>query len=75
LVIKTIKMKEQTLIEMKNKIDALIRVVQGIMDEQRNLTTLAAGTFETLKLMPDYEEAVAKLVERAKEKEGGSNVE
>ena len=67
-------MKEQTLIEMKNKIDALIRVVQGIMDEQRNLTTLAAGTFETLKLMPDYEEAVAKLVERAKEKEGGSNV-
>ena len=75
MVIKTIKMKEQTLIEMKNKIDALIRVVQGIMDEQRNLTTLAAGTFETLKLMPDYEEAVAKLVERAKEKEGGSNVE
>jgi hypothetical protein len=68
-------MKEQTLIEMKNKIDALIRVVQGIMDEQRNLTTLAAGTFETLKLMPDYEEAVAKLVEIAKEKEGGSNVE
>ena len=68
-------MKEQTLIEMKNKIDALIRVVQGIMDGQRNLTTLAAGTFETLKLMPDYEEAVAKLVEIAKEKEGGCNVE
>jgi hypothetical protein len=68
-------MKEQTLIEMKNKIDALIRVVQGIMDEQRNLTMLAAGTFETLKLMPNYEEAVAKVVEKTKQKEGGTNVE
>jgi hypothetical protein len=68
-------MKEQTLVEMKNKIDALIRVVQGIMDEQRNLTTLAAGTFETLKLMPGYEEAIAKVVEKTKEKEGGLNVE
>jgi hypothetical protein len=68
-------MKEQTLVEMKNKIDALIRVVQGIMDEQQHLTSLAVGTLSTIKLMPGYEEAIKELTEKAKEKEGGLDVE
>ena len=55
-------MKEQTLVEMKNKIEALIRVLQQVADEQRHLTTLAAGMFETIKLMPGYEEAISKLI-------------
>ena len=61
-------MKEQTLVEMKNKVDAIIRVLQQVMDEQQHLTTLAAGTLETVKLMPGYEEAIKTLTEKAKEK-------
>lgn len=60
-------MKEQSLIEMKNKLDAVIRVLQQVMDEQTHLRTLSAGTFETIKLLPGYDEAIATLTERAKE--------
>jgi len=60
-------MKEQTLIEMKNKVDALIRVLQQVMDEQQHLTALAAGTMQTIKLMPGYNEAIKQMTERAKE--------
>lgn len=61
-------MKEQTLVEMKNKLDAVIRVLQQLMNEQQHLTTLAAGTLETVKLMPGYEEAIKTLTDKAKEK-------
>jgi hypothetical protein len=60
-------MKEQTLVEMKNKVDALIRVLQQVMNEQQHLTTLAAGTLETVKLMPGYDDAIKAMTERAKE--------
>jgi predicted component of type VI protein secretion system len=60
-------MKEQTLVEMKNKVDALIRVLQQVMEEQKHLTVLAAGTLETLKLMPGYDDAIKAMTERAKE--------
>jgi hypothetical protein len=60
-------MKEQSLIEMKNKVEAIVRVLQQVIQEQQHLTTLAAGTLETIKLMPDYDEAIQKLTERAKE--------
>ena len=59
-------MKEQTLVEMKNKLDAVIRVLQQIMDDQQHLRTLAAGTFETVKLLPGYDEAIKSLTEKAK---------
>jgi hypothetical protein len=60
-------MKEQSLIEMKNKLEAVIRVLQQIMNEQQHITTLAAGTLEAVKLMPGYDEAIQKLTEKAKE--------
>jgi hypothetical protein len=60
-------MKEQTLVEMKNKVDALIRVLQQVMNEQQHLTTLAAGTLETVKLMPGYADAIKAMTDRAKE--------
>jgi peptidyl-tRNA hydrolase len=69
-------MKEQTLVEMKNKVEALVRVLQQIMHEQQHLTTLASGTFETIKLMPGYDEAIKKMTERAmEEKEKQLDVE
>jgi hypothetical protein len=60
-------MKEQTLVEMKNKLDAVIRVLQQVMNEQQHITTLAAGTLEAVKLMPGYDEAIKTLTEKAKE--------
>jgi len=60
-------MKEQSLVEMKNKVDALIRVLQQVMEEQKHLTVLAAGTLETVKLMPGYDDAIKAMTGRAKE--------
>jgi len=60
-------MKEQSLIEMKNKLEALVRVLQQVITEQQHLTTLAAGLLETVKLMPGYDDAIKVMTEKAKE--------
>jgi len=52
---------------MKNKLDAVINVLQRIIEEQQHLTTLSAGTLEAVKLMPGYDDAIKALTERAKE--------
>ena len=54
-------MKEQTLLEMKNKVEALTRVIQHIMTEMNQMRELAVGTLETVKLLPGYEEALDQL--------------
>ena len=59
-------MKEQTLLEMKNKIEAMARVMQQFIYEQDNLRTLSVGTLETVKLLPGYEDAIKEMTERAK---------
>jgi len=43
------------------KSQALIQVVQRILDENAYLKDLAVGTLETVKLMPDYEKAIEGL--------------
>ena len=63
-------MKEQTLLEMKNKVEALTRVLQQLITENTHLRELGVGTLETLKLMPGYEEAIDQLKQNmAEEKE------
>lgn len=62
-------MKEQTLVEMKNKIDALTRVLQQMLYDQDNLRVLAVGVMETLKLMPGYDEAIKQITEKAVEQQ------
>ena len=71
-------MKEQTLIEMKNKLDAIIRVLQTVMDEQQHLTNLSVGISQAIKLMPGSDDAIKQLTEKAKsdlEAKGEKNVE
>ena len=46
---------------LEKKVHALIKVVQQLLDENAYLKDLAVGTLETIKLMPDYEEAIEKL--------------
>ena len=60
-------MKEQSLIEMKNKLESLIRILQQVITEQQHLTVLSAGTLETIKLMPGYDDAIKAMTEKAKE--------
>ena len=54
-------MKEQTLIEMKNKIESLGSAVQFLMRELPQIKQLAIGTLETIKHMDDYEDAIKCL--------------
>ena len=60
-------MKENTLIEMKNKVDAQTRVLQQIINEIMHLRELSVGTLETIKLMPDYEDAIKALQKKMEE--------
>ncbi len=68
-------MKESTLLEMKNKIEAMSRVIQMLLDEMNNIRTLSIGTLETIKHMPNYEEALGKLKEKSKQKETDGVIE
>ena len=43
------------------KIQALIAVVQRILDENAYIKDRAVGTLETVKLMPDYDAAIEAL--------------
>ena len=73
-------MKESTLIEMQNKIKALTNVAQQLINEITHLRELSVGTLETIKLMPDYKDAIEALQkqmennvkEKQKAKENGA---
>ena len=54
-------MKESTLLEMQNKIKALTNVAQQLINEITHLRELSVGTLETIKLMPDYKDAIEAL--------------
>jgi len=62
-------MKENTLLEMQNKIKALTNVVQHLINENTQLKDLAVGTLETIKLMPDYDKAIEDLQKSVTNKE------
>ncbi len=49
---------------LEKKVQALIGVVQQLLDENACLKDLAVGTLETIKCMPDYDEAIEKLKEQ-----------
>jgi hypothetical protein len=54
-------MKEETLLQMKNKVESLTNVIQHMIQEMNNLRDLSVGTIETLKLIPGYEDALEQL--------------
>ena len=55
---------------LEKKVQALIGVVQQLLDENAYLKDLAVGTLETIKQMPNYEQAIEKLKEKMVEKTG-----
>jgi hypothetical protein len=54
-------MKENILIEMRNKIDALTRVMQQVIYDVNETKDLSRGTLEVLKKVPGYKKAVDEL--------------
>jgi len=62
-------MKESKLLEMQNKIKAITNVLQQLINENTQLRDLAVGTLETIKHMPDYDEAIEKLKKEVTNKE------
>jgi len=68
-------MKESKLLEMQNKIAAITREGQQIINEMNILSTTAMGTLETVKLIPGYDKAIEILKKEAekleKEKKDG----
>ena len=63
-------MKESKLLEMQNKIASMSNVIQQLINEVTNLRELSVGTYETVKLLPGYDEAIETLKSNlAKKKE------
>tara|TARA_R100000988_G_C4006978_1_gene173420 strand:+ start:987 stop:1202 length:216 start_codon:yes stop_codon:yes gene_type:complete len=54
-------MKEETLIQIKNKVERLELTMQQVIQELYNLKNLSVGTLETIKRMPQYDKALDKL--------------
>ena len=65
------KQSKTDLLEKKQQ--ALIKVVQQLLDENAYLKDLSVGTLETIKLMDGYEIAIEKL--RTKVAEESSKAE
>ena len=63
-------MKEQTLIEMKNKIETLGMINQKMIGEINQTATIALGVLETIKNMPGYDKAIERVKEQAAEQAG-----
>jgi len=55
---------------LKKKVEALTNVVQHMLNEIAHLKELAVGTLETIKQMPDYNEALENLKKQVLEKPG-----
>ena len=61
--------KQSRIDVLEKKLDAAINVINALVNETQNLKSLSVGTLETIKKMPCYDDAIAKLVEEQKEKE------
>lgn len=65
------KSKKQSRVDLlEKKIQALINVVQQLLDENAYLKDLAVGTLETIKNMESYEQAIEKLKEKVATESG-----
>jgi cell division protein ZapA (FtsZ GTPase activity inhibitor) len=62
---KTQKQSRTDLLE--KKVQALIGIVQQLLDETAYLKDLAVGTLETIKQMDDYEQAIEDLKKKMAE--------
>jgi len=69
------KQKQSRIDLLEKKIEALVRVVQHLIDENASLKDLSIGTLETIKLMPNYEEAIKALKVKVENKSKDKKLE
>jgi biotin synthase-related radical SAM superfamily protein len=62
--------KQSRVDSLEKKMAATTNVLQHMMSELAYIKDLCIGTLETIKQMPDYEEAIQKLKEKVAEKPG-----
>jgi len=64
-----LKLNKMSVRKLKERLDSATRVIEGLYNEVGRLRELSVGTFETVKLLPGYDEALEKLKERLKKDE------
>ena len=57
--------KQSRIDNVEKRLAAMTRVLQELINEVQNTKTIALGVHQTIKEMPDYEEAIEKLKEKA----------
>jgi hypothetical protein len=62
--------KQSRVDSLEKRMAATTNVLQHMMNELSYIKDLAVGTLETIKQMPDYEQAIEKLKEKMVEKTG-----
>lgn len=55
--------------QKQSRLDLHEKQIKAIIKELENLRNLSIGTLETIKMMPDYEKALAELTDKFTEKE------
>jgi len=62
--------EKQSRADLQDKrIEALIKVLKGILDENSHLKDLAVGTLQLVKKMPSYDKALEDLTAELKKEE------
>ena len=62
-------MKESKLIEMKNKVETLGKLMEQVLTELHHLRDLSVGTMSLIKKFPQYNKSIEKLKEDVKKKQ------
>ena len=62
-------MKESKLIEMKNKVETLGKLMEQVLTELHHLRDLSVRTMSLIKKFPQYNKAIEKLKEDVKKKQ------
>ena len=57
--------KQSRVDNIEKRLAAMTRVLQELINDVQNTKTIALGVHQTIKEMPDYEEAIEKLKEKA----------
>ena len=68
-------MKENKLIEMRNKIETIGAAMNRVVQELTHLKDLSVGTMELVKYMPGYNKALDKLKEQYKKKKTDESIQ
>ena len=59
--------KQSRVDNLEKRMAAVTNVLQQLINELNNVKTISMGTLQTIKEMPDYDEAIEKLKKKNEE--------